>query len=73
MNNESYNLIYADRLSIIDTNKSGEIAFSKRYMGYHGIIGQISQAYGDFLLKIGISSPERFPRIVIFEYARYFS
>lgn len=69
VNSKLYDLIYADRLSIYDTNKKKEIAFSKRYMGYRGLIP--SDDPSEFSDKIGYPSAMLFPRRVIVRYWLY--
>ncbi len=65
-----YAWLHADRISIIDTEAGREIAFSKRYMAYAGIISQFSGQQPKFDYKLGDFWAYRFDDRVLFEYAK---
>jgi len=62
-------LLHADRISIIDNKSGKEIAYSRRYMVYHGFISQISDEMPKFDYKLGDESVYKFDDKVLFGFA----
>jgi len=68
--NNDFKMLHADRLSIIDTKTSQEIAFSQRYMAYAGFISQISGEQPRFTFKLGDVQVYEFDNRVLFGYVK---
>jgi len=62
-------LLHADRISIFDTRKNKEIAFSRRYLAYSAWIAKVSGEQPKFDYKLGDISTYEFDDKVLLEYA----
>ncbi len=61
--------LHGDRISIIDVQADKEIAFSRRYMAYAGLVSRISGEVPKFDYKLGDIRAYEFDDKVLFRYA----
>lgn len=68
--NNDYDMLHADRISIIDVKNNKEIAYSQRYMAHAGFISKFSGQQPKFDYKLGDFWSYRFDDNVLFQYAK---
>ncbi len=69
LNNQN-NILHADKISIVDTDTDKEIAYSKRYLAYAGLISRINDEQPRFDYKLGdFNGAYKIDDKVLFEYA----
>ncbi|MCF6267723.1 MAG: hypothetical protein L3J57_14435 [Desulfuromusa sp.] len=66
--NNDFDMLHADRISIIDAKSNQEIAYSQRYMAHAGFMSKFSGEQPKFDFKLGDIQPYKFDDRVLFEY-----